>query len=369
MVVIGYGTAKKSDLNGSVASVSSSDFESQPVVNLSSALQGRAPGVTVTNTSGAPGGMVKIRIRGSNSINGGNDPLYVVDGIQLGTVGLGELNVSDIESIEILKDASSTAIYGSRGANGVVMITTKQGKSEKAKIDFTANVGFSQRSYKYNTLSPLAYANQVNEVTPGAYSAAKIAELEAGGGTDWQDEMFRMAHSQDYQLSVSGTTPKSKYYFSGRYLDQTGIIINTDYKQFAFRTNVESKVNDKITLGASAFLSRGEGFNNQNQGGLSGAVQQTILWGPAEEIYQPDGSYNLYDEVGAIGKNPIAQQENAYQKNLTNSAIISAKLSLQNIRFSYPGYCWWYGWSHERHRLDAYRVPGFWRCRGCQDKP
>ena len=134
----------------------------------------------------------------------------------------------------------------------------------------------------------------------------EVDGFKANGGTDWQDELFHTARSQDYQLSVSGTTPKSSYYFSGRYLDQTGIVLNTDYKQFAFRTNVESKVNDKITLGASVYLSRGQGFNNQNQGGLSGAVQQSLLWGPAEEIYEADGSYNLWDEVGAIEEFPSA---------------------------------------------------------------
>ena len=167
--------------------------------------------------------------------------------------------------MEILKDASSTAIYGSRGANGVIMITTKKGSSDKTKIDFTANLGMSQIDHKYNLLDPVSYAEACNLVTPNTYSSDYIASLRAGGGTDWQNEIFRTAKSQDYQVSVSGGTQKSKYYFSGRYLDQTGVVINSNFKKYSFSTNIETELSKKITVGGKVMLSRSEGFNNGNQ--------------------------------------------------------------------------------------------------------
>lgn len=302
VVVIGYGTARKSDLTGSVTSVTSKNFENQPVTNVTSALQGRAAGVSISNLSGAPGGNTRIRIRGANSITGGNDPLFVVDGMQLSSFNLNDLNPADVENIEILKDASATAIYGSRGANGVVLITSKKGKTEKAKIDFITNLGISNRSYKYNLLDPVSYANQVNLVTPNAYSAAYIDQLRNGGGTDWQDAVFQTGRTQDYNLSVGGTTPKSSYYISGRYMDQTGIVINSDYKRYSFHSNIENKLSDKMTFSAAAFMNRSEGFNNQVSGSMRGGVEQAIIWGPAEPMYNSDGTIHGGDPFRCTGK-------------------------------------------------------------------
>jgi TonB-dependent SusC/RagA subfamily outer membrane receptor len=200
VVAVGYGIAKRSDVTGAIASVTSKNFENQPLNTLTSALQGRAAGVSITNLSGAPGGQTRIRIRGSNSITGGNNPLFVVDGMQLASFNMNDINPADIENIEILKDASATAIYGSRGANGVVLITTKKGLSEKTKIDFTTNFGIAQVANTYDLLDPVSYANQVNEVTPNTYPAAYIEGLKKGEGTEWQNEVFSTGKTKKNQL-------------------------------------------------------------------------------------------------------------------------------------------------------------------------
>jgi len=328
VVVVGYGTQKKIDLTGSVSSLSSKDYDKQAILDVSSVLQGRSAGVSVTNNSGAPGGFTKIRIRGANSFTGGNDPLYVVDGMQLG--GIDNLSINDIESIEVLKDASSTAIYGSRGANGVIMVTTKKGNKEKVKLDFTANLGISRVGYKYNLMGPVAYANLANQANPNTFSAADIAKFQANGGTDWQNEVFRTGKSQDYQLSISGGGQSAKYYISGRVLDQTGIEINSKYKKYNFNANVETEIGKKLKINAGAILSRSEGFNNGNMGGLNQAVQQAIIWGPTEPVFDADGTYHLFDNYGATtGKNPVATLRHAYQLDIQNSVLLNTKISYQ----------------------------------------
>jgi TonB-dependent starch-binding outer membrane protein SusC len=333
VVVIGYGTAKRSDLTGSVGSVSSKSYSNQPVTTITSALQGRSAGVAISNVSGAPGGDIHILIRGANSITGGNDPLFVVDGMQLGSFNLNDLNPDDVETIEILKDASATAIYGSRGANGVVMVTTKKGHTEKTKIDFVSNFGIGHRAYKYHYLDPVSYANEINTLSPGAYSDSYITGLRNGKGTDWQDAVFQTSTSQDYQLSLSGTSPKSSYYLSGRYLDQKGIVINSSYKRYSFHSNIESKLNSKMNLSLSAFLNRGVGFNNQTTGSLHGGVEQAIVWSPSEPIYNDDGTVHGGDPWGGLGKNPVANLNGAHQDNIANSALLNAKFTYNIFDF------------------------------------
>jgi len=329
VVAIGYGVTKKRDVTGSVSSVSSKDFKDQPVTTLSSALQGRMAGVSVSNNSGEPGGAVKIRIRGANSIQGGNDPLIVVDGIQLTNMGLQDINVNDVQSIEVLKDASSTAIYGSRGANGVVMITTKKGSNEKPQITFNTNIGIANRAYKYDLLDPVSYAQMVNTARGASiYSDSQIQKLRNGGGTDWQNEIFRTGYTKDYQLSVSGSTPKSSYYFSGNYIDQSGIVNYSTLKKYSVRTNIVTKVNDKLTFDANIFLTRKEGYNNGDMGYKGSPVFGSIVWGPAEPVYNADGTYNLHDNIGApTSYNPVALTKERFWLNNSNSAVVNSKIS------------------------------------------
>ena len=328
VVVVGYGTVKKTDLTGSVSSISSEDYSKMPVNNFSTAIQGRAAGVSIATQSGAPGGAVKIRIRGSNSINGNNDPLYVVDGIQLATTSIQDVNPNDIQSIEVLKDASATAIYGSRGANGVIMITTKKGTSEKPRLEFTAFTGVSQTSYKYDILKAGPFAELYNTYKPNTFSTAQIDEFNRTGGTDWQDEIFQTGINQNYQLSLSGTTSKTSYFISGNYIDQTGIVLNTDYKKYALRANLDTKVNDKLTIGVNLFISRTDALNTTDMGSKGSPVWTSAQFSPVISVYDENGDWNKRDPYGAVTSwNPVMILKNSNAGYLSNSALINTKLN------------------------------------------
>jgi TonB-linked SusC/RagA family outer membrane protein len=245
VVVIGYGTQKKGDLTGSVSSISTGDLKGVPISSLDRALQGRAAGVQVTQSSGQPGSSVSIKIRGGNSINGANEPLYVIDGFPVynnnsyadaGVVNgptinaLSTLNPSDIESIDILKDASATAIYGSRGANGVVIITTKKGKQGKNVITYDGYYGVQKVLKRLQLLNAQQWALLKNDAMADsrkapAFSQAEIDSLGRPGiGTDWQDEAFRQASIQNHSLSFSGGDDKTRFALSGNYFKQNGSI-------------------------------------------------------------------------------------------------------------------------------------------------
>ncbi|MDO8927981.1 MAG: SusC/RagA family TonB-linked outer membrane protein, partial [Bacteroidota bacterium] len=273
VVAIGYGTAKRRDVTGSVGSVKAKNIKDLPVSNPSQALQGQIAGVDVKQTSATPGGGTIIRVRGAGSISASSSPLYVVDGYPLGDQNLNAVNPNDIESIEILKDASAAAIYGSRGANGVVLITTKSGKSGKLNINFDTYAGIQQVGKKMDVLNRdefIAYSkeafntNYTSKVTganstdplsarPSAYryKYPEVFDTNASGlpDTDWQDEIFRSAPVQNYQLSLSGGDNKTQYMFSGGYYNQEGIVINTDYQRFNARAKVETKLNDFLRMG------------------------------------------------------------------------------------------------------------------------
>ena len=238
IVVVGYGTQKRSDLTGAISSVKSEDLKQLPMQRVDQALQGRAAGVMVLNPSGQPGGKTTIRIRGMNSINGSNQPLVVVDGLQ--GVDIESLNPNDIESIEILKDASATAIYGSQGANGVLMITTKKGNKGTPVISYSYSLSYQQLREKLDLMNAADFAKTINAnratqnqpgndvITPTPiFTDAQIAGYEQNGGTDWQDEVYRTAPMQSHQLGVSGGTDNLQYLVSGGYLDQKGILINS----------------------------------------------------------------------------------------------------------------------------------------------
>ncbi|MEM9985187.1 MAG: TonB-dependent receptor plug domain-containing protein, partial [Bacteroidota bacterium] len=232
VVVTGYGSKKKLDVIGAISSVSSEDFEAQPITRVSDALQGRAAGVQVNSTDGSPGNNARIRIRGTNSITGSGAPLIVVDGV-IGA-GLGSLNPSDIESMQVLKDASATAQYGSRGANGVILITTKRGASVQPTVSFDAFWGLQSLPRKVPVVNGGTYARLINEqvaVGGGApiFGDDALAVLDSSGGTDWQDEIYRggtNALQQNYSVSFSGRKEGLSYYVSGNYVDHEGILIN-----------------------------------------------------------------------------------------------------------------------------------------------
>ena len=215
VVVVGYGTVKKSDLTGAVSGVSNRQYKNQPVQRVENILQGRTPGVEVTATSGMPGASMKVRVRGTTSINKSSDPLYVIDGI-ISSSGLDGINPSDIQSMEILKDASSTAIYGSRGSNGVILITTKQGSEGKAQVTFDASVGLSTVRKQYDLLNAYEYATALNDIRGSSTISAEDLEAYKNGtkGINWTDLLTRTGITQDYRLAISGGNEKVKYLIS-----------------------------------------------------------------------------------------------------------------------------------------------------------
>ena len=325
IVVIGYGTKKRKDLTGAVTTLSSDSYKDQPVLNSASALQGRVAGVSVNNNSGAPGGGVKVRIRGANSVNAGNDPLYVVDGIALSSLGFQDVNVNDIESMEILKDASATAIYGSRGANGVILITTKSGKSGKAKIQYNSFVSFNSPMKKYNLMDAVTYAKVAN-ITAGA-TIFPNPDSFVNKTTDWQSLIFADAITQNHQLSASGGNDNTKYFISGFYTDQQGLLLNTSQKKFGLRSNLGIKLSDRFNLDLGMFISRINSSNNTDTGGKGNPVMSAITWAPTELVYD-DKTNGLYNRTGisTMWGNPYMILKERNNNDFSNVGIFNGKL-------------------------------------------
>ncbi len=325
VVAIGYGVIKKSDLTGSLSSVSSEQFAEQNVTRVDQVLQGRASGVQISNTVGAPGGDVRIRIRGANSVLGDNSPLFVVDGFV--GVDYNMLNPNDIKSVEVLKDAASTAIYGSRGANGVILITTKTGnKSGKITVDYQGNVSLSTVIKEYDVLSASDFAETVNAKNLALgldpyFTQAEIDEYRQAGGFDYQDAIFREAISTQHQLSVAGGTEKTQYRISANYLDQEGIIENSGYERINFRTNIVSTYNDKLSFRFNINGSTMTSLNTQARTGSGTPVVQALAWAPTTHPYDGEGGYRLSDPVGSIKTNPLAiiyDTENRNERTFAN---------------------------------------------------
>lgn len=298
VLVVGYGTTKKSDLTGSVSSVKAEELTAFPVANATQALQGRAAGVSVQANNGDPGGALKVRIRGGNSINASSDPLYVVDGFIGATLPPSE----DIQSIEVLKDASATAIYGSRGANGVIMVTTKKGTIGKPKIDFNTSYSSQTEINRLDLLNADQFLDYTREVIPDY--------VDHGAATDWQDQIFRNGGIQNYQLSVSGGSDQVNYYVSGSYFDQEGIIIGSDFKRYALTSNLNFKASDKISVGLN-ILARRTGRNGvvtqEGSAGAGGAgvVGSSLRFMPDLPLRNEDGSFTLAS-IGDPIDNPYA---------------------------------------------------------------
>ncbi|MDR1370661.1 MAG: TonB-dependent receptor [Dysgonamonadaceae bacterium] len=361
IVVVGYGTQRKKDLTGSIVSISGEDLGEMPALSFDQALQGKVPGAQITQTTGAPGGNVNIIVRGISSITGGNSPLYVVDGFPVGTGGggsdlssfsvnsytsanmagntankinpLSSINPNDIESIEVLKDASATAIYGSRGANGVVIITTKKGKAGKASIDLTASYGIQQVAKTIEVMNPRDFAEFVAEGRDNAWIAANPSKNQASDpndvrssstwvresfrnpsalpleGTDWQDVIFRLAPVQNYQLTATGGTDKIKYLISGGYYGQDGIVIGSNYERFSIRSNIDIQLTNRIKLGSIISANYGQGDFARTEGHLQhrSIIQCALASSPALAVYDEDGNpqNELTDPMGVPVENPI----------------------------------------------------------------
>lgn len=309
VMIIGYGTQKKSDLTGAISSISTAEYKEQPVIRVDQVLQGRATGVQVTNASGAPGADARIRIRGANSVLGDNNPLYVVDGF-IG-VDFNTINPEDIETIQILKDAASTAIYGSRGANGVIIITTKKGKQKGVSVTYSPRVSQSKIVKRWDVLNAGDYAEIVNKRSDDMglariFSEQEVSEFKQKGGTDWQDLVFRTAWGQQHQLSVAGKGDRTSFLISGNYLNNDGIINNSGFKRYMFRSNITTKLVDKLSLRFNASASRTENKNTNLLSGTSNPVVQALAWAPTTPAYTPDGKFTPLDPTGSVMSNPVA---------------------------------------------------------------
>jgi TonB-linked SusC/RagA family outer membrane protein len=334
IVVVGYGTVKKSDLTGSVASVGEKNIKATPIVALDRAMQGRAAGVLVTQNSASPGGSVTVRIRGTGSVNASNEPLYVIDGFPT-TGGLNTINPNDIESMEILKDASATAIYGSRGSNGVVMITTKRGKSGQSNIDFESYYGVQQITRKIPLLNAQEYATFINEarVNGGGQTffdgsaPNRPTPQSLGAGTDWQNEVFHTAPIQNYQLTFSGGENKTRYAISGNYFKQDGIILNSSFERYSLRANIDREISDKLKIGTSLLVSRTKsiGARTETDGGAnSGVTNAAINFAPTFPVYNTDGTYYKDQSQlnGNLVDNPVALAQEITNQNY-NTRILA----------------------------------------------
>lgn len=324
VVVVGYGTQRKSDVTGSLTSITTDQFKEQPVNRLDQILQGRASGVQVTNASGSPGGDVRIRIRGANSINSDNSPLYVVDGF----VGadFNNINPEDIASLEVLKDASATAIYGSRGSNGVIIITTKTGKKGGMQVNVGARFSTAEVLKKMDILNASDYAETVNARAAATnsnavFTQAQIDEFRQSGGTDWQDQILRRAGGQEYQLGISGGNDKTTYLISANYLKQNGIINNSDFRRYTVRSNIASQVSDKFSVRLNFTGTRRENHNTSGTGARGSALGQALAWAPTTPVHDANGNYTYRDPTGSIFENPLAlttDQDNRTNRNIVN---------------------------------------------------
>jgi len=334
VVVVGYGTVKKSDLTGSVSKVSEAAIKATPIVALDRALQGRAPGVLVTQTSARPGGVAAVRIRGAGSISAGNEPLYVIDGFP--TTDLNSINPGDIESLEILKDASATAIYGSRGSNGVVIVTTKRGKAGQSSVDVESYYGVQNNRRKIPLLNASQYADFINEARLNgggtAYfdgsSADRPLPTALTTDTDWQNEVFRSAPIQSHQITLSGGESKTRYAISGNYYDQQGIVQNSYFKRYTLRTNLDREVASwlKVGLSMQAAHTRSNAARTETEGGAnSGVTNSALNFAPVFPVYQPDGRFyrDLSPLNGNNVDNPVGLSSQLTDLNFTSRVLAS----------------------------------------------
>lgn len=359
VVVIGYGTQKKSDVNGSVSTIKSSDIANIPQVSFDQMLQGKAAGVTVTNNSGQPGSAVSVKIRGASSLTGSNEPLYVIDGIPIsgdatnrsthGTPIAGSnfsnqgsnavsplsmLNPNDIESMDILKDASATAIYGSRGANGVVIITTKSGKKGTGRITYDTFLSLQEQTKLLETMNLREYATLQNAIALeyGQQPRVEFSHPELlGTGTNWQKEIYKTAVLKNHQLAFSGGKEGVTYYLSGSYTDQEGTIVGSGFKRYTFKTNVDAKLKDWFKVGVNISA----GITNEDltlNGQSNGIVSTSLLVAPDVPVRNLDGTFAgpPVNDSNISFTNPVAlalsKTNELVRKNFLGNFYAEAKL-------------------------------------------
>lgn len=357
LVVIGYGSQSRKYVTGAITTLTADDIKSMEVIGIDKAIQGKAAGVLVTNNTGEPGGGVTIRIRGTTSIGSGNDPLYVIDGIPLVNTqtsnrnvgenrvnGMSQINPYDIESIEILKDAAATSIFGARGANGVILIKTKRGKIGKGELTVDLNIGMSELAKRYDLLGASDYATLVNE------GRAQLAEIEPEYSpyfsesfinnptvnTNWQDEIFRIGKKEEVNVSFVGGTETTKYMISSGFYNQEGIIIGSDFSRFNIRANVDQNIGDRFSLGTNLYASVIDQRRIKNDGSPDNAdasnfnhiyggpvLSTALVKAPSTPVYLADGTFSNDGAQMEYG-NPVRQALDVNINNKVNRIIASA---------------------------------------------
>ncbi len=347
VVVTGYGTQKKKDITGAVASVKASEIEDLPVNNFGSAISGRIAGVQVVSPSGKPNGGFSIRVRGATSISAGNEPLYVVDGVP--TSDTYSINPEEIESISILKDASSAAIYGSAGANGVVLITTKAGRKEDSRIEFNAYYGFTSTPDKMDVLNAQEYEELLADMGyPPLDKSVYNADI------DWQDEMFRTAPMQNYHLAVSGGTEKTRYYIAGGYTSQDGIIAPSSFKRLNFKVNFDYEAKSWLKFGTTLNYSRIANVDISD-GTSETVVLQAMTTPSVVGRYTSEGTFQTLPYLSSL-ENPLSGIEN-YDRNWISNKLLgyfyAEILFLKDFRFK-SSIGWEVGSSRYKEFLDPF---------------
>ncbi|MDR1603014.1 MAG: SusC/RagA family TonB-linked outer membrane protein [Tannerella sp.] len=364
VVVVGYGTQKRKELTGAISTVSKAHLSYNIAPSVDALLSGAAAGVNVTQASGQPGAAASIRIRGGNSVNAGNDPLYVIDGfifysdkssVQTGLGAIeGEinplnlLNPSDIESIEILKDVSATAIYGSRGSNGVIIITTKKGRRDGASVDYRYSVGFSRSSRKLDLLTGLQWARLQKDYfnNKGQYADGDIPLLPT---YDWQSAVLQTGIAQTHDVSLGGGDETTRYFVSGNYLTQDGIILNSGFDRFVGRVNLDKRLSHIVTAGITVTASKSTQntlttFENVNYNdspyshGIANSLTYALYIPPVVPLYAPDGNYNYsnpfeyaYLRKGSQTANPISDLKNSSAQNIHTVMLGSAYVQISPL--------------------------------------
>lgn len=330
VVVVGYGTMKKSDISGASATMSEDKIKGSVITSLDQSFQGRVSGVSAVQTSGAPGSSSAIRVRGTATINANADPLYVIDGVIVQSggksgadYGLGDalgngtnstisplstIDPADIVSMEILKDASATAIYGAQGANGVVLITTKRGKAGEAKFTYNGMMAVNRQTKRLDMMNLRDYASYVGDfINYGETTQTPaLSDLSLlGKGTNWQDAIFQTAIQHSHQVSAQGGTDKVQYYVSGSYMDQEGTIIGSEFDRLAFRVNLDAQLKSWLKMGINASYSN-TNDNLKLADSDEGLINYSLTTPPSIPIYNVDGSYSSVSQEGFTNPNPIA---------------------------------------------------------------
>lgn len=344
VVAVGYGTMKKSDLTGAIVSVKSEDLQASNPQSLDQALQGRAAGVHVSTTSAAPGGTANIRIRGTNSLLSDGNPLYIIDGFPVEAEDINNFNVNDIKSVEILKDASSTAIYGSRGANGVILITTDSGKVSKPRFSFNSNIGIQELYRSVELLNGGEFAEIFNEYLVSNGDAPyydgshrdRPSPENVGVGTDWFEQITKPGFLQNYNLSVQGGSKTNKYRISGAYYNHDGVIIGGDFTRYNLNVNNDIQLNKWINVRTNIFLSRADTNGSGDRTGLEGSggtLNSAMKMSPVIPVYDENGNYYPNDFPGAQGnENPLAYAKETLNNTVADNVLANLALQLTPVK-------------------------------------